>query len=91
MNELEQREKEMLEALKHIDEQKKRLKGLFMNTVQSIEAWQDDTIKLNVGGKVFETTEGTLRRLQGTLFEEICTEAENKSLIKREDGTLFLD
>ena len=61
------------------------------NSKQTVEEWQRDSIKLNVGGKIFETTLATLRRFPGTLFHEILEGEEEKSMIKREDGTLFLD
>ena len=62
-----------------------------MNSRETIHAWQGETVRLNVGGTVFETTLPTLRRFPGTLFEDIFEEESLKQLITRPDGTLFLD
>ena len=61
----------MQEQLAKLEREEKRLEENSKNSLQTVEAWQGETIKLNVGGKLFETTLATLRRLPGTLFDDI--------------------
>ena len=89
--ELEKRKQQMEIQLSLIEEEQKRLEENSVNTLQTIEAWQEDSIKLNVGGRIFETTLATLRRFPGTLFEEIFEVVDKNQLFMRDDGTLFLD
>ena len=89
--ELGKRSNTMQEQVAKLDEDQSRHGEYASNSIHTIEAWQGETIKLNVGGRIFETTATTLRRFPGSLFDEILGATNQKNLIKRDDGTLFLD
>ena len=60
-------------------------------TLETFKRWQGETVRLNVGGRIFETTISTLRRSPGSLFDDLFDGEEYKQLITRDDGTLFID
>ena len=50
-----------------------------------------DTIRLNVGGTIFETTRGTMMQKPGTRLAEIFTPGSRTSPPVTKDGAYFID
>ncbi len=65
INKLEEKEKQLRDRLRKLDEEKHKTASVNGN----IDASDDDVIEINAGGKVIAVKRATLTQLQGSRFE----------------------
>eukprot|EP00985_Skeletonema_marinoi_P012249 scaffold5875_cov110-Skeletonema_marinoi.AAC.1 len=87
INQLEEKEKQLLDRLSKLDDEK--LKAASANG--NIDVSDDDFLEINAGGKVIAVKRATLVQLRGSRLEAMFSGRWDKKLVRDSNGRLFLD
>lgn len=87
IHKLEEKEKQLRERLRKLDEDKHKTASINGNVAAS----DDDVIEINAGGKVIAVKRATLTQLPGSRFEAMFSGRWEKKLALDSSGRLFLD
>eukprot|EP00985_Skeletonema_marinoi_P015408 scaffold7961_cov66-Skeletonema_marinoi.AAC.1 len=87
INQLEEKEKQLLDRLSKLDEEK--LKAASANG--NVDVSDDDFLEINAGSKVIAVKRGTLTQLRGSRLEAMFSGRWDKELVRDSNGRLFLD
>ncbi|KAK1732631.1 hypothetical protein QTG54_016692 [Skeletonema marinoi] len=87
MNKLQEKEKQLLDRLSKLNEEKHKTASANGN----IDVSDDDFLEINAGGKVIAVKRATLTQLQGSRLEAMFSGRWDKKLDRDSSGRLFLD
>eukprot|EP00984_Skeletonema_dohrnii_P028612 scaffold18662_cov101-Skeletonema_dohrnii-CCMP3373.AAC.5 len=87
INKLEEKEKQLLDRLSKLNEEK--LKTASANG--NVDVSDDDFLEINAGGKVIAVKRATLTQLRGSRLEAMFSGRWDKKLVRDSSGRLFLD
>lgn len=87
IHKLEEKEKQLRERLRKLDEDKHKTASINGNVAAS----DDDVIEINAGGKVIAVKRATLTQLPGSRFEAMFSGRWEKKLALDSSKRLFLD
>eukprot|EP00984_Skeletonema_dohrnii_P007466 scaffold2705_cov140-Skeletonema_dohrnii-CCMP3373.AAC.4 len=87
INKLEEKEKQLLDRLNKLDEEKLNAASANGN----VDVSDDDFLEINAGGKIIAVKRATLTQLRGSRLEAMFSGRWDKKLVRDSRGRLFLD
>eukprot|EP00984_Skeletonema_dohrnii_P013355 scaffold5517_cov77-Skeletonema_dohrnii-CCMP3373.AAC.1 len=87
INNLEEKEKQLLDRLSKLNEEKHKAASANGN----VDVSDDDFLEINAGGKIIAVKRATLTQLRGSRLEAMFSGRWDKKLVRDSSGRLFLD
>jgi len=84
---LEEKEKQLLDRLAKLDEQKQKIAA----ENGDVDVSDDDLIEINAGGKIVAAKRGTLTQMEGTKLEALFSGRWDNKLLRDNRGRILLD